>query len=236
MSTDTDDRAVRREARRQRRIDRRIRMLIRILHLATVPFVHFDIRGGARVRTAANLIIVGNHRSLLDFVAGLYTAHLFGYYPRILIARQFARGRWTGPTIRWIGAIPVSPGGQGAGALDDGIAALRQGHSTVVMPEGRLHRDADDRLSVAEGRTGVSRLAVGSGVPVMPAAVLGADQAWPPDRRPRLNPFRRRTVAIQVADDPLFLVGDDHRANTDLVMGAIAAELARAATGHPELL
>jgi hypothetical protein len=43
-------------------------------------------------------------------------------------------------------------------------------------------------------------------------------------------------VAIQVADDPLFLVGDDHRANTDLVMGAIAAELARAATAHPELL
>jgi 1-acyl-sn-glycerol-3-phosphate acyltransferase len=238
MGTDVGEegREARRVARRRRRVDRRIRFLVRVLHLATVPFVRYDIRGGARVHSASNLIIVGNHRSLLDFIAGLHTSRLFGYSPRVLIAREFAHGRWTGPTIRWMGAIPVSSGGRRAEALEDGIAALRSGLSTVVMPEGRLHRDSDNRLTVGEGRTGVSRLAVGSDVPVLPAAVLGADRAWPPDRIPRLNPFRRRLVAIQVADEPLRLEGDDHRANTDLVMDAIAAELARAGEAHPELL
>lgn len=234
--TTSDERAVRREARRQRRIDRRIGFVVLLLHLATVPFVRYDIRGGSRVRMASNLIIVGNHRSLLDFIAGLHTSRLFGYTPRVLIAREYAHGRWTGPIIRWMGAIPVSSGNRAGDALDDGVAALRRGLSTVVMPEGGLHRDRDDRLTVGEGRTGVSRLAVGSGVPVLPAAVLGADRAWPPDRPPRLNPFRRQLVAIQVADDPMTLEGDDHRANTDLVMEAIAAELAAAGDAHPELL
>jgi hypothetical protein len=73
-------------------------------------------------------------------------------------------------------------------------------------------------------------------VPVLPAAVLGADRAWPPNRIPRLNPFRRQLVAIQVADEPVPLEGDDYRANTDIVMDAIAAELARAGEAHPELL
>lgn len=225
-----------RGTRRERRIDRRIGVLVRVLFLAMLPFIRFDIRGGARARTATNLIIVGNHRSMLDFLVGLHTARLFGRYPRVLLAQQYARGRWMGPIMRWIGAIPVPSGDDRGDALDDGITALLRGLSTVVMPEGRLHRDTDDRLSLGEGRTGVSRLAVGSGVPVLAAAVLGADRAWPPDRRPHLNPFRRRTVVIRVADDPLPLGGRDHRANTDLVMAAIGGQLARAARAHPELL
>lgn len=230
------DKAARKEQRHRRRVDRRLRTIARLLHLITLPFVRYDIRGGARVREAPNMIIAGNHRSLLDVVAGLYTAHLFGQYPRVLMAQQFVKGRWTGPVARWIGAIPVMSGRDGAGALDAGIVAMRDGLPTVVMPEGRLHEDADDRRSFGEARTGVSRLAVGSGVPVVAAGVLGADQAWPPGGWINLNPFRRPTVAVSVADDPLYLHGEDHRANTELVMAAIRAELDRAADVHPELL
>jgi 1-acyl-sn-glycerol-3-phosphate acyltransferase len=231
-----DVRRARREVRRQRRIDRRLRLIVRLMHLLTVPFVRYRISGGARIDASPNIIIAGNHRSLLDVVIGLYTAHLFGLYPRTLIAQRYVKGRWTGPIARWIGAIPVAPGRDGAHALDQAIMALRNGAPTVVMPEGRLHQDSEDRLSMGTARTGVSRLAVGAAVPVVAAGVLGADRAWPPDRFLNLNPFRRRTVAVQVADDPLCLHGDDHRANADLVMDAIGAELARAAAEHPELL
>ena len=141
-----------RGTRRERRIDRRIGVLVRILFLAMLPFIRFDIRGGARARTATNLIIVGNHRSMLDFLVGLHTARLFGRYPRVLLAQQYARGRWMGPIMRWIGAIPVPSGDDRGDALDDGITALLRGLSTVVMPEGRLHRDTR-RPALAGRRT-----------------------------------------------------------------------------------
>lgn len=223
-------------AARDAKIARRLRRIVTFFHRLSLPFVRYDIEGGAHIKNVPNMIVVGNHRSLLDFVAGSYTALLFDVHPRILIARRFVDSRWFGPLARWMGAIPVSPGRDGAAALDEGIEALRSGLDTVVMPEGRLHKDPHDRLSLAEGRTGISRLAVGSGVPIVAAGVLGADRAWRPGRPPRLIPFSRRTVAIRVADDPIYLHGDDHRANTELVMAAIHAQMVRAADDHPELL
>lgn len=224
------------ESKHDRRVARRLRRIVVILHRMTLPFVRYDIRGGERIRELPSIIIVGNHRSLLDFIVGLYTAHLFGVYPRVLIARRFVESRLTGAFTRWVGAIPVSAGKEGAEALQSGVDALSGGFSTVVMPEGRLHEDRDDRLSLTEGRTGVSRLAVGSGSPVVAAGVLGADRAWRPGRLPNLNPFRRRVVVVRVADDPFHLHGDDHRANTQLVMDAISVQLDLAARDHPELL
>jgi 1-acyl-sn-glycerol-3-phosphate acyltransferase len=230
------DETLRWEARRRRRVDRRLRTIARLLYYLTLPFIRYDVRGGDHLDTTGNLIIAANHRSLLDVVPGLYTAHRFNQYPRVLIAQAYVNGRWTGPIARWIGAIPVSGGREGSDALGDGIEAMRHGLATVVMPEGQLHKDAEDRRSLGDARTGVSRLAVGSGVPVVAAGLLGADRAWPPDRMMKLNPFRRRTVAVSVADDPLYLTGDDHRANTNLVMDAIRTEIDRAAAAHPELL
>ncbi|MET0727246.1 MAG: hypothetical protein ABWZ76_02995 [Acidimicrobiales bacterium] len=40
-------------------------------------------------------------------------------------------------------------------------------------------------------------------------------------RLPRFNPFRRKTVVCQVADEPLWLAGEDHRADTERVMAEI---------------
>jgi 1-acyl-sn-glycerol-3-phosphate acyltransferase len=203
--------------------------LARIAWLLTVPFVRYELRGGRCAKELKVGIIAANHRSMYDVVAGLIGLHHFGHYPRLLVERQYVEGGITGPFARAIGAIPVDRGGDPRTALDDAIAALRDGVPILVMPEGRLHRDPDDPTTTGPAKTGISRLAVGAGVPVVPACVIGTEAVMPPGARfPRFNPFRRKQVLMLVADDPLWLEGDDHRANTDQVMKEIEALLREA--------
>ena len=97
------------------------------------------------------------------------------------------------------------------------------------MPEGRLHWDPDDPLSTGPSHTGVSRLVVEGHHPVVPAGLAGTERVLPARRKlPRFVPFRRKVVACVVADEPMYLDGDDHRANTDRVMAAIRDLLAEA--------
>jgi 1-acyl-sn-glycerol-3-phosphate acyltransferase len=188
----------------------------------TLPFVRYEIRGGACAPRLHVGIIAANHRSLFDVVAGLIGLHHFERYPRLLIASQYVNGRWTGPFARAIGAIPVERGESGRVALDAAFAALRDGVPILVMPEGRLHWDPDHPYDTGPARPGVSRLAVGGHVVVVPAGLVGTERVWPADKRlPRLNPFRRKRVVINVADVEMRLQGDDHQANTELVMAEI---------------
>ena len=203
--------------------------MARVARALTAPFVRFEITGGACAPRVGVVIIASNHRSLFDVVAGLIGLHHFRRYPRILIARRYVEGKWTAPFARAIGAIPVDRGA-GAAALQEAIAALDSGIDILVMPEGRLHWDPEHPLHTGPASKGISRLSVGTGVPVVAAGLSGTQHVWPATSRlPRLNPFRRPTVSIRVADEELVLVGEDHAANTDLVMTTIEQLLAETA-------
>jgi putative phosphoserine phosphatase/1-acylglycerol-3-phosphate O-acyltransferase len=198
------------------------------LRVITAPFVRYDIRGGACAPRLRVGIIAANHRSLFDVAAGLIALHRFQRYPRLLIAREYVEGRWTAPFCRAIGAIPVDRGA-GARALDAAVAQLRTGTPILVMPEGKLHWDPEHPLTTGAAKTGVSRLAVAAGAVVVPAAVVGSERVWPSrSYLPRVNPFRRKTVVINVADEELHLEGEDHRANTERVMAEIRRLMADA--------
>lgn len=204
--------------------ERNLVLLARVLSILTAPFVRYDIRGGRCARELPVGVVAANHRSMFDVVAGLVCLHHFGRYPRLMIERRYVDGRWTGPFARAIGAIPVDRDAGGRAAFGVAMDALREGIPIIVMPEGKLHWDPDDPRSIGATKTGVSRLALGAAVPVLPAALSGTERVLPARARvPRLNPFRRKTVVCNVADDPMWLTSDDHRANTDQVMEAVRA-------------
>ncbi|GAA4976648.1 lysophospholipid acyltransferase family protein [Actinoplanes utahensis] len=75
------------------------------------------------------------------------------------------------------GTIPVDrSGGQAAqAALDTLLRVLRQGDIAGIYPEGT--RSPDGRLY--RGKTGVARLALESGAPVVPVALLNTDEIQP---------------------------------------------------------
>jgi 1-acyl-sn-glycerol-3-phosphate acyltransferase len=87
------------------------------------------------------------------------------------------------------GTIPVDrSGGRAAqAAIDTGLRVLREGKLFGIYPEGT--RSPDGRLH--RGKTGVARLALSSGAPVVPVAMLNADEIQPPGQvLPRVRRVR----------------------------------------------
>jgi 1-acyl-sn-glycerol-3-phosphate acyltransferase len=75
------------------------------------------------------------------------------------------------------GCIPVDrSGGRAAqAAIDTGMRVLKDGHLFGIYPEGT--RSPDGRLY--RGKTGVARMALESGAPVIPVAMLNSDEIQP---------------------------------------------------------
>jgi 1-acyl-sn-glycerol-3-phosphate acyltransferase len=79
------------------------------------------------------------------------------------------------------GQVPIDRSGASAaeGALSAAKRILEQGELFGIYPEGT--RSHDGRLY--RGKTGVARLALETGVPVVPVAVVGTDVVAPPGKK-----------------------------------------------------
>ena len=76
-----------------------------------------------------------------------------------------------------LGQVPVdrSGGRRSEAALITGLQVLAEGNSLGIYPEGT--RSPDGRLY--KGRTGIARLAIESGAPVIPIAMFNTDKIQP---------------------------------------------------------
>jgi 1-acyl-sn-glycerol-3-phosphate acyltransferase len=117
------------------------------------------------------------------------------------------------------GTIPVDrTGGRAAqAALETQLRVLREGRLAGIYPEGT--RSPDGRLY--RGKTGVARLALDSGAPVVPVAMLNSDSVQPPGRvLPRIRRVKIRFGAPMDFGRYAGMVGDRfvERAVTDEIM------------------
>jgi 1-acyl-sn-glycerol-3-phosphate acyltransferase len=77
------------------------------------------------------------------------------------------------------------------------MGVLRAGGVFAIYPEGTRTRDG----YLHRGHTGVARLALRSGAPVVPVGLVGTDEVQPVDRRvPRVG--KRVTIRFGAAIDP----------------------------------
>ena len=96
--------------------------------------------------------------------------------PRFLAKEELFRIPVVGRALRGAGQIPVSRGARDRSSLDRAVAALGRGEVIVVYPEGTVTK-REDSLPM-EGKTGVVRLAVATGVPITPMASWGSQTVW----------------------------------------------------------
>jgi 1-acyl-sn-glycerol-3-phosphate acyltransferase len=113
-------------------------------------------------------IIAANHPTTTDpfFVASMVQQQTF-----ILINELLFKVPILGAYLRRSGHIPVIAG-QGQQAIDAALEHLAAGHNVMIFPEGALSPFAG---SFHRARTGVARLAVQSGAPVVP---VGISLSW----------------------------------------------------------
>ncbi|HEX6230170.1 MAG TPA: lysophospholipid acyltransferase family protein [Actinomycetota bacterium] len=186
--------------------------------------------GVDRVPATGPAIVAGNHVSSLDgVVLGLATGVRARRMTRFLAAAEFFRKPWFGWALRLYRQIPLRRGEGDSGALDEAVVTIRSGAVAGIFPEGRVNPDAEAGLQ--PGRSGVARLALATGAPVVPVGIWGTQVRWP---RGRIR-FRRplRPVLVLAYGDPIPPQGDpasfeDLEVFTDLVMAAIEKQVAEA--------
>nr|MDT0662343.1 lysophospholipid acyltransferase family protein [Micromonospora sp. DSM 115978] len=149
------------------------------------------VEGLEHVPTTGGAIFAGNHLSVADelFLGAVVPRHLAFWAKAEYFTGTGFRGWLSRSVIGGLGAIRVERGGGRAAlsAFDGAIPVLRGGDLIVVYPEGT--RSPDGRLY--RGRTGVARLAMAAGVPVIPVGMLGTDRIQPIGARvPRLGAGR----------------------------------------------
>jgi glycerol-3-phosphate dehydrogenase (NAD(P)+) len=114
------------------------------------------------------LLLAANHRSFLDpFVIGMLVRRPVYYMAK----RELFQRRWQGWLLSSLGAFPVDRGASDSEAIDTARAILERGDCVVVFPEGTRVR----RGPLGAPRRGVGRLALETGAPVAPVAVIGTE-------------------------------------------------------------
>ena len=147
------------------------------------------VEGERSLPAAGPVILACNH---LSFIDSLFLPLLVRRRVTFLAKADY----FTQPGIKGVlsraffagtGQVPIDRTGADAAqaALDTGLRVLGEGRMLGIYPEGT--RSPDGRLY--RGKTGVARLALASGSPVVPCAVIGTDRLQPPGRLlPKLRP------------------------------------------------
>lgn len=201
-------------------------IVVLILRLVWRP----AIEGADRIPDRGAVILASNHVSGADTV---FMPAQVRRTVRFLAKSDFYSGgslmnRVLGLFLRSIGVMPVNRSGGAASrtAIAAGLTVLERGEVLGIYPEGT--RSPDGRLY--RGRTGAARMALESGCPIIPIAMLGAYEAqkgrtFLPRRRPRIRVLVGEPIDARAAVAQMEAVseGERLRALTDRVMDAIAA-------------
>ncbi|MDQ3761041.1 MAG: 1-acyl-sn-glycerol-3-phosphate acyltransferase [Actinomycetota bacterium] len=152
-------------------------------HLLLGPLMrltcHPHVQGAEHIPERGGAILASNHLAVAD-----------SFFLPLVIRRRVTflakREYFTTPGLRgWLkrqffsaaGQVPIDRSSASAAqaALDTGVRLLAQGKLLGIYPEGT--RSPDGRLY--KGKTGVARMALEAGVPVIPVVMVGTDKVSP---------------------------------------------------------
>jgi len=194
--------------------------LLPLTKIAFLPEVH----GAHHVPRHGPVILAANHLSFVDsFLIPLMTPRRVSFLAKQEYFESGGPRRWLTRTLMvGIDAIPVRRGDYGAAheALEAALRVLKDGGAFGIHPEGSRSRDG----RLYRGRTGVGWLALASGAPVVPVAILGTERVQPVGAR-----FPRPGRVVVRFGEPLSFTlppsgrqATARRAATDEIMAAIA--------------
>lgn len=164
-------------------------------------FVTRTWAGREKLPATGGVLVVANHISNFDVLVLGEFVIMAGRWPRFLGKAEI----WKVPVIGWLARaceqIPVLRNTANAkDSLVHARRALEQGRAVAMYPEGTITADPD--FWPMTGRTGAARLALETGVPVVPIGQAGAEKVLGGKRLEwrRLFSLRRRPVSLLVGD------------------------------------
>ena len=164
-----------------------------ILPLMTLLFRR-RFSGVEHLPRSGGVIVAVNHISYADPFAVALFVHTNGRRPRFMAKHSVFAIPVLGRIVKGARQIPVFRESADAGkALRAAVAAVNAGECVVVYPEGTVTKDPDLWPMVA--KTGVARIALETGAPVIPLGQWGAQEFLGRDKRPR--PLPRKVLRMK---------------------------------------
>jgi 1-acyl-sn-glycerol-3-phosphate acyltransferase len=179
-------------------------------------FYKVRVEGSDVVPRQGPVILAANHRSFLD---SIFLPLVIRRRVTFVAKAEYFDDPKTAWFFRAVGQIPIRrEGGSAAeGALIAATEVLENGGVFAIYPEGTRTRDG----YLHRGHTGVARLALATGAPIVPVGLVGTDECQPTDKKlPRLF----RTVWIRFGP-PLPAAHYGDRADERLVLRQVTDEL-----------
>ncbi len=166
----------------------------------------FSIQGKERLPKTGAVILAANHLSILDPIAvGAGVWRPVSFFARADLFRL--------PILSWllprVYAIPVERGESDLNAVKRALRILEKGLAFGIFPEGTRSRTG--RLQPF--KTGVAAIALRTGTPVVPVAVMGTEKALPVGSRM----IRLRRPIRVVFGDPIPVAKKERPSREDLL-------------------
>jgi 1-acyl-sn-glycerol-3-phosphate acyltransferase len=177
--------------------------------------------GQSNIPETGGTILVANHTSFLDsFLIGIPLRR-----PVNFVARSTLFLPILGFLIRSLGGFPIQRDGMGASGLKETLRRLRGGGIVTLFPEGT--RSPDGELMAL--KPGIAALVSRANVPVVPAGIAGAFEAWPRSSLfPVPHPIR---IHYGPLIEPKEFAGLDPHAVTALIQDRLLQAIAQAREG-----
>jgi len=152
-------------------------------------FVRIRVEGKEHVPRSGPVILAANHRSFLD---SIFIPLVIRRRVTFVAKAEYFDDKRVAWFFRGVGQIPIRREGGSASerALQSATEVLERGGVFGIYPEGTRTRDG----KLHRGHTGVARLALRTGAPIVPVGLIGTDAVQPIDSKlPRLfRPVRIR--------------------------------------------
>ena len=183
-------------------------MLYWVVKGCLTPVLHLGFRikveGREHLPKSGPVILASNHRSFLD---SIFIPLVVRRRVTFVAKAEYFDDPKTAWFFRGVGQIPIRREGGSASerALDSAMDVLREGGVFGIYPEGTRTRDG----YLHRGHTGVARLALRSGAPIVPVGLIGTDDIQPIDTRmPRFG--KPVTIRFGEALEPERFAGREH--------------------------
>lgn len=160
-----------------------------------------------------------------------------GRRPRFLAKAELFENPFLRMVLGGAGQIPVRRGAGDRAPLEAATRALEAGEVVVIYPEGTsVTANAD--FSPGRGKTGAVRLALATGLPLLPVTTWGGQYVWQRSGRQRIE--FARPIWLR-AGEPFDAVAHARgstdpsavRRVTDEMMGELAGLVAQLRTEYP---
>ena len=126
-------------------------------------------------------IMAANHQSYLDPPLVGITCRRELYF---LARKTLFENEIFGPILSRVNALPVDLSGTDLTAVRTIINLLKQGHRTVIFPEGTRSLTGE----IQQARPGIGMIIAKTLAPVVPMRIFGSFEAWPKGGKIKLSP------------------------------------------------